>query len=233
MDIKPVKQKTVVFQVIEQFKGLIVSGELKPGDKVPNEYDLAKFFEVGRSSIREVMKILQYLGVVELRNPKGTFVKESSNISSEALLWSMLLGRKEFSDLIELRMTLEHQGLWYLMFYNKDDTDLLDTTLRSLEQEIDQMLEAIAASNMSKRLCADYNFHGHIIKVCQNEIFNNLYNSMRSFMLEEIRVSQSSLSELDDVLRNHQLLIDVIKNGDYYEATKAFRQHIKDIDNLL
>jgi len=233
VDIKPVKQKTVVFQVIEQFKGLIVSGELKPGDKVPNEYDLAKFFEVGRSSIREVMKILQYLGVVELRNPKGTFVKESSNISSEALLWSMLLGRKEFSDLIELRMTLEHQGLWYLMFYNKDDTDLLDTTLRSLEQEIDQMLEAIAASNMSKRLCADYNFHGHIIKVCQNEIFNNLYNSMRSFMLEEIRVSQSSLSELDDVLRNHQLLIDVIKNGDYYEATKAFRQHIKDIDNLL
>ena len=110
MDVTPVKQRTIVFQVIEQFKELIRSGELEPGDKVPNEYELAKHFEVGRSSIREVMKIFQYLGVVELRNPKGTFVSDSSNISSETLLWSMLLGKKEFSNLIELRMSMEHQG---------------------------------------------------------------------------------------------------------------------------
>jgi GntR family transcriptional repressor for pyruvate dehydrogenase complex len=233
MDIKQVKQKTVVFQVIEQFKGIIRAGELQPGDKVPNEYELAKLFGVGRSSIREVMKILQYLGVVELRNPKGTFVSDSSNISSETLLWSMLLGKKEFSDLIELRMTLEHQGLWYLMFFYKDDTELLERTLNSLEHEIEQMLGAISTNDMEKRLCADYNFHGHIIKVCQNDIFTDLYKTMRFFMLEEIRVSQSSISELDEVLKNHQQLVDVIKSGNYYDATQVFRQHIKDIDDLL
>ncbi|MDX2477277.1 MAG: FCD domain-containing protein [Gammaproteobacteria bacterium] len=233
MDVKPVKQKTIVFQVIEQFKELIRSGELGAGDKVPNEYELAKHFEVGRSSIREVMKIFQYLGVVELRNPKGTFVSDSSNISSETLLWSMLLGKKEFSNLIELRMSMEHQGLWYLMYFQKNDAELLDRTLASLDHEVAQMTEAISTNDMEKRLCADYNFHGHIIDICRNDIFNNLYRTMRSFMLEEIRVSQSTLSELDEVLRNHQQLIDAIKNGDYYEATKVFRQHIKDIDNLL
>lgn len=233
MDIKPVRQKTIAFQVIEQFKELIRCGELKPGDKVPNEYELAKHFEVGRSSIREVMKIFQYLGVVELRNPKGTFVSDSSNISSETLIWSMLLGKKEFSNLIELRMSMEHQGLWYLMYFQKNDTELLDRTLAALKYEVDQMTEAISTNDMEKRLYADYNFHGHIIDICQNDIFNNLYNSMRSFMLEEIRVSQSTLSELDVILRNHQQLIDSIRDGDYYEATNVFRQHIKDIDNLL
>ena len=119
------------------------------------------------------------------------------------------------------------------MYFQKNDAELLDRTLASLDHEVAQMTEAISTNDMEKRLCADYNFHGHIIDICRNDIFNNLYRTMRSFMLEEIRVSQSTLSELDEVLRNHQQLIDAIKNGDYYEATKVFRQHIKDIDNLL
>lgn len=93
-NVKPVKQKTVVFQVIEQLKQMIATGRLKPNEKVPNEYELAEMFGVGRSSIREALKIFQYLGVVELRNPKGTFICENSNISSESLLWSMLLGKR-------------------------------------------------------------------------------------------------------------------------------------------
>ena len=119
------------------------------------------------------------------------------------------------------------------MYFQKNDAGLLGRTLASLDHEVTLMTEAISTNDMEKRLYADYNFHGHIINICQNDIFNNLYNSMRSFMLEEIRVSQSTLSELDVVLRNHQLLIDSIKEGDFYATTNVFRQHIKDIDNLL
>jgi len=232
-NIKPVKQKTVVYQVMQQIKNMIATGKLKANDKVPNEYELAEMFGVGRSSIREALKIFQYLGVIELRNPKGTFICESSNVSSEALLWSMLLGKKDFTDLIELRLVLEHQGLWYLLDYHKDDKKLLEKTVSELKEEIHNMDDAITSGDQEKRINADYNFHRHIIDVCNNDVFTNLYNTMKSFMYEEINTSQSNVENQKAIIKEHNDLIDVIIQGDYFRATEKFRKHIKDIDSLL
>jgi DNA-binding FadR family transcriptional regulator len=228
-----IKQKTVVFQVMEEIKNMISTGKLQPNDKIPNEYELAEMFGVGRSSIREALKIFQFLGVVELRNPKGTFICESSHISSEALLWSMLLGKKDFKDLIELRMVLEHQGLWYLMLYHRDNKILVDETIHKLEAEVTNMADAIKEQDYQKRIDADYNFHKHIIQVCNNEVFDNLYATMKAFMKEEKAIAQSQISTLDSVVEDHQKLVDAIKEGDYYHTSEMFRTHIRDIDNLL
>ncbi len=232
-NIKPVKQKTVVYQVMQQIKNMIATGRLKPNDKVPNEYELAEMFGVGRSSIREALKIFQYLGVIELRNPKGTFVCESSNISSEALLWSMLLGKKDFTDLIEFRLVLEHQGLWYLMDYHRNDKKLLHKTVERLKKEVKEMKKAIETGDQKKRINADYNFHKHIIDVCNNEVFTNLYHAMKSFMYEEINTSQSNVKDKKRILKDHNDLITSILEGDYIKATEKFRKHIRNIDALL
>lgn len=231
--IKPIKQKTIVFQVMEKIKTMIATGKLRPGEKVPNEYELAELFGVGRSSIREALKIFQFLGVVELRNPKGTFISESSSISSEALLWSMLLGKRNFKDIVELRLVLEHQGLWYLMVFNKKDKVLLETTLASLEDEVKIMAEAINENDHQKRIDADYNFHRHIIEVCKNDVFNNLYATMRSFMYGEIAIAQSQILTLASVIEDHHKLINAIRKKDYNQTTELFLHHIKNIDSLL
>ena len=233
MDIKPVKQKTVVFQVMEQLKEMIASGNLKPNDKVPNEYELAEMFGVGRSTIREALKIFQYLGVVELKNPKGTFISESSKISSEALLWSMLLGKKDLKNLLELRLVLEHQGLWYLMEYHKGNKSLLTSTVAALNQEIENLKKAIEANDTQKRVEADYSFHKHIIAACQNDLFNDLYQTMRSFSYEEFNVTQSTISDKNIIINEHTELVGEILKGDFYKTTKLFRKHIRNSDPLF
>lgn len=233
MKIKQVKQKTVTYQVMEQLKQLIVDGSLKPGDKMPNEYELAKMFGVGRSTIREVLKIFQYMGVIQLRNPKGTFICESSNISSEALEWSMLLGQKDFSEIIETRVIMEQQGLWYLLDYHRDDKELRQSTITKLRLEIDRMNKAVENNDIESRLDADYKFHGHIIEVCENKIFNNLYRTMRTFVVKEIIKSQQDLEQLMAIPKNHEELVEAIENGEYTSVTNIFRHHIKNIDQLL
>ncbi|NQT59976.1 MAG: FadR family transcriptional regulator [Bacteroidetes bacterium] len=233
MKIQQVKQKTVTFQVMEQLKELIASGTLKPNDKMPNEYELAEMFGVGRSTIREVLKIFQYIGVIELRNPKGTFICESSNISSEALEWSMLLGHKDFTEIIELRIIMEQQGLWYLMEFRKNDTNLKKVTMDHLRQDIRDMEAAIADNSDEKRLAADYNFHGHIIQACNNAIFHNLYNTMKQFMVKEIQDSQMDTPYLSSVIKRHKKLLDLIEEGDYLKTSDQFRHHIRNIDVLL
>ena len=233
MDIKQVKQKTVTFQVMEQLKQIIASGQMKPNDKLPNEYELANLFGVGRSTIREVLKIFQYMGVIELRNPKGTFICESSNISSEALVWSMLLGKKDFAEIIELRVLMEQQGLWYLLVNRKDDDILREKTISLLEKDIQKMESAIESGSIAERLNADYNFHGHIIKVCNNSILQNLYSTMRQFMVLEIQDSQRDKTYLDSVIPRHKKLLDLINEGNYEKASDQFRHHIRNIDTLL
>ena len=231
-NIKPVKQKTVVFQVMEQLKAMIASGSLKPNDKVPNEYELAESFGVGRSTIREALKIFQYLGVVELRNPKGTFICESSNISSETLLWSMLLGKKDLKNLLELRLIMEHQGLWYLMVYNKDDAFLSDI-VNKLNKEVENIIKAVESGDTSKRIEADYAFHKHIIEACQNDLFNSLYQTMRSFSYEEIVLAQDDIIDKKIIPDNHKQLINAITEGDFYNALELFRKHIRNSDPLF
>lgn len=233
MDVRPVKQKTVVYQVVEQLKNLIVSGAMKPNDKFPSELKLAEMFGVGRSTIREVMKIFQYIGIVEVHNPKGTFLSDSSNISSESLEWAMLLGEKDVSEVVELRMVMETQGLWYLLDYHKNDDAMKERTVRGLEAEIDRMRSAIARGSVESRLDADYIFHGHIIEVCENRIFRNLYQTMREFMKMEINFAQRDVGSLSDIPARHEELLASIVDGDFQTASDRFRHHIRDIDHLL
>lgn len=233
MDIQPVKQKTVVYQVVTQLKDLIVSGSLKPNDKFPSELKLAEMFGVGRSTIREVMKIFQYIGIVVVHNPKGTFLSDSSNISSESLEWAMILGEKDLSEVIELRMVMETQGLWYLLDYHRKDTALRERTIRGLELEISNMKKAIADSSVEMRLDADYIFHGQIIQVCENRIFKNLYQTMREFMKMEINFSQKDVASLMEIPVHHEELLASIVDGDFQVASERFRHHIRNIDQLL
>jgi GntR family transcriptional regulator, transcriptional repressor for pyruvate dehydrogenase complex len=228
-----IKRDTVVSQVIEHMKEMIVKGELKPNERVPNEYDLAKMFGVGRSSIRETLKIFQFLGVVEFRNPKGTFISDRSRISSEALVWSMLLGKKDFKDLVELRMVLEHQGLWYLTVFHKNDKHLIDETTENMEAEIERMALAIRRKEQRARIEADYDFHKHVIEACHNDIFGALYATMRNFMCEEIMAAQRDVVAPRAIVEEHRGLLKGIREGDYARVAEQFRRHIKNIDQLL
>ena len=233
MDIKPIRQKTVVAQVMEQIRNLIASGDYKPGDRFPTEFELAEMFGIGRSSIREAMKIFQHIGVLESKVPKGTFVADSSNISKESLTWSILLGNNDFYDLLEFRLVMEHQGLWYIMVYHAGEAEFKDSIVAQLETEVQTMREAIQREDYTTRLEADYRFHKHIIGACDNDIFNAVYENLHAFLIEEIKRAQKDRSYIMKTPEHHQKLIDSIKSNDFDEASNEFRSHIRDVNKVF
>ena len=109
--INKVKQKTVVEQVMDQIKNLIASGQLKPHDRIPTETELAQMFGVGRSTVREAIKIFQYLGILEVSPRTGTVVGDYTNVSTEALTWSILLRKNDLYELVALREVIEQRAL--------------------------------------------------------------------------------------------------------------------------
>ena len=233
MKTDKIQQNTVVCQAMEKIKTLIASGKYQKGDRLPTEQQLADTFGIGRTSIREAIKVFNHLGVLESKVAKGLFVCDRSNISKEALTWAILLGDSEFFDLLEMRLVMEQQGFFYLVEGYQKNPATIRPTLKRLEVEVDNMRTAIENHSDTDRIEADYRFHGIIIEACNNHLFNDLYLILRSFLYEEIRRTRTASRGIKTVPQAHEKLISVIKSGDISLALDILRSHIKDIKSLM
>src|SRR3990172_1256658 len=100
------KSRSLPEVVLEQIQRLIAQGKLRPGDHLPSEMELAERFGVGRSSIREAMRVLQLVGVVEVIQGKGSFVREPG-ILPLMIDWSRIAEMGIISEVMEARQFME------------------------------------------------------------------------------------------------------------------------------
>ena len=233
MNEDKISQKTVVAQVMERIKELITSGLYKVGDRIPTEQELAERFGIGRSSIREAIKIFQYLGILESRVPKGTFLCARSQISTEAITWAVLLGDDDMWEIIELREVIEQRAFQHLVKRCEQDPKALERVLAALDLEVASMKTAVEASSIDRLVQADYNFHAVIIREGGNELFWAIFKTLHSFMQEEIRKTFEAIEDLMDVARDHQQITDMLRSADSAKASIRHGAHFARILKLL
>ena len=190
-----VQQQTVVTQVMGLIKELIASGTYKPNDRIPTETELVEMFGVGRSSVREAVKTFQYLGVLELRVPKGTFVRDGAKISQEALTWAILLNQNSLNEILDLRKLIEQEGLTSLVGGLARRTPEAKATVEHLEATIEEMMEAARAFSIDRLVAADYEFHYTIIRHTGNALFCSIYETLHSFMQAEIAQTYQAIQD--------------------------------------
>lgn len=104
----PIKNTKVYEQVIEQIKAMIEGGILKKGDKLPSERSLVEQLQVSRASIREALRALEVIGLIECRQGEGNYIKASfeDNLLEPLSIMFMLEGSNS-QDIWELRKTIE------------------------------------------------------------------------------------------------------------------------------
>ncbi len=230
MTINKIKQTTVVEQVMSKIKKLIASGAYKPGDKIPTEHELAESFGVGRSSIREAVKIFNYLGVLESQAAKGTYVQERSNISKEALTWSLLLGNDDINEMVDLRGAIELWAVMNLSSAVKNNDNHAAEIISRLEDIIADMKDAAGKQDKKRLIEDDFQFHYTILTGNNNTLFLSLFETLKSFLYNEIKESQMKYRDLGKIPREHKVLLNAIKSGNPY---KAYAGHIANIKEKL
>ena len=106
--VKNLKKESVVQSVINCLTDAMRNKQLKPGDRIPPEPELAASMGVARSSVREAIKILTYLGVLESKRSEGTFVCSGFQESMiDPMIYGMILNQDSFDNLMELREMVE------------------------------------------------------------------------------------------------------------------------------
>lgn len=233
MSAGPIKQHTVVTQVMDEIRALIASGEYGPGDKIPTEKELAEQFGIGRSSVREAIKIFNYLGVLESKTALGTYVQTRSNISTEALTWSLLLGSDELEEIIDLRASIE---LWCIIRLAKGcgkGEGWTESVVSELSAIIDQMSSALDEEARDSLVESDYMFHLVIIRSSGNPLFISIYETLRAFLKEEILKSQLDYKDPSQILIEHCAIRDSLIGGNPIEAINTHIAHMENIKNRL
>jgi len=232
MEIEKIQRKTVVAAAMDRMKELIASGRFKVNERIPPEQDLADMFGIARSSMREVIKTLHYLGVLESQTGRGTYVCDRSKISTEALTWSILLGANDIFEMVKLREVLEQAGLQAIVDKRTSSPGAALGEIAELERQIGNMRSAVETEDLEALILADYNFHGAIIAGSGNSLFTSIYQTLRAFMHEEIQKTYQGAS-FRKAITEHTEFLDAIKSGEIRRVLEIHQAHVRSVTNKL
>ena len=237
-DLKDLKIRTrsATDQVVLKFQELLLSGELKPGDKLPTEPELAKMFGVGRSTIRESLSVLTYLGIFETLVAKGTYVKASNEIYREAIAWSILLQPKDIEYLLDYREAIEAHSIRHVVSNYQSSPERIEELIERLAQLCDDMDRYAMASDYENLDLADFHFHQAIVEAGGNPHFISILDLLSSVFLSytrEIAKMRFERGSIKTLAEEHRLYFPAIRSGNVIVAQKAVFDHLQMVRGLL
>lgn len=217
--------------VTEQIQELIVGQGLKPGDPLPTEAELGETFGVSRSSIREAIRVLGSLDIVEVRHGHGTFVGELSLAPLVAGL--VFRARVDLDE--DLRTLREVVKIRYALdlFFTDDLIRAHRTADHSQLDEIMERMKALAVEGESFA-AEDAAFHSAIVEPVGNRLMQQL-----SLAFWEIHTAALPLlgippaRELLDTVSAHEAMLTALRNSDAYAYREAVRDHYRPLERVL
>lgn len=223
--LKKVNSESVVQQVINSLTEAMINRQLRPGDKIPTEAELAESLGVGRNSIREAIKILVYLGVLEIRRAEGTFVCDGfSEVMIDPMLYGIILDKSDsYEKLMELRELME-VGVMQLAVTNsnQDEVEELHQKLNCMKAEIEK-----GADNVQAIFDADNQFHDTISQMGKNPLVEKinrvvrvLTHAVRFQTVEEMVKTGRGL----ELYNAHKQLFDMFEKKETNEMNTAVRK---------
>jgi GntR family transcriptional regulator, transcriptional repressor for pyruvate dehydrogenase complex len=226
MGIAPIKSTRIYQEIVRQVKGMIAEGRLKSGDQLPPERDLAEKFVVSRTSVREALRALESLGLVEIRPGEGTFVREVSVESLiEPLALVMLSQREALGELFEARRLIE-PALAALAARRATPEDV---------QEMERILEAQAKEVAAGRtgLEQDAQFHAAIGAAAHNRAITRIAHAVMDLLRQSREDSLNTPGRPDRSHNDHRRLLAAIRGRDEAAARQAMIDHLEAVEALI
>ena len=221
---KPVKPKRVVEYIVEQIESEIKNGNLPPGSKLPSERELAKLFEVSRSSVREALNILQTKGLISSSQGEGTFVRSLTDAILGINLNNFITDDPKYVwDLVELRKIIE---LWAV----KKACEMADNEdLQSIIEAFDELKEDFKNNRSNEE--SDAEFHFSIIKATKNTILIHLMSSIFKLLQEATNIGKEYDFKVkkitrEDLFKEHESILKAILKRDPELAYQNMAKHL-------
>ncbi len=227
MKLRPVKTRRIYEEVAEQIRMLVSEGQLKPGDRLPSERDLAERLQVSRASVREALSALEMMGLLEIRSGEGTYIKQVNIDSVVApLAWVISMEKDTVLELLEVRKILETQAAGLAAERAEDEE------LQEIAEALEDMHNDLLAGKFGD--ASDHNFHHAIARATKNNILVQLMNAISDTMFQTLKTSRQKLNEVEGwqerLYKEHEAIFKAITDKKQDEAISLMLQHLEGVE---
>jgi GntR family transcriptional repressor for pyruvate dehydrogenase complex len=205
-------------QVAKRLLDYLLEGNVRPGTKLPSERNLSEQLGVGRSVVREALKSLALLGLIEVRQGDGTYVRQlESELLPKAIEWGLLLGERLTLDLVEARQHLEVVTA-QLAAARRDENDLA-----ALRAALDGMREA---ADIEEFVGYDIAFHLGVAEAAGNSVLSGMLRNVQSLLRVWITRVISNAGETGSSYVEHVPVYEAIDSQNPLAAGAAMQAHL-------
>jgi len=221
----PIQTERLYERIVSQIQERIESGDLKVGDRLPSERELAEQFAVSRTAVREAVKALRQKGLVEIRPGRGTFITNgaSDNIRSSLGMLMKIGVTKGSGNLVEVREILEPEIAALAA------TRITDEYISAMQDAVKIMDTAL--EDVDTFVEADLDFHLALAEATQNPIIPILMDSIIDLLREQRKRIGLTKGGLKRGQSHHKKILDAVSKHDPQAARLAMQDHLKQVRN--
>lgn len=223
---KTIRKSRRYHQVADQIQRLIAKGVLKVGDHLPAERELASQLGVSRSSVRDAIRTLEVMGILESQHGKGTVVRDLSTDSLVVPLASVLLRKRGLvAELLDVRRMIE-PALAARAAVNARDEEIaqLEDILKRQREKMRRGEETIAE---------DSEFHRTIALAARNSVVLRVLDVLMDLLRESRARSLQVPGRRERSYEGHLRILRAIKRRDGAAAERAARKHLREIEGIV
>jgi GntR family transcriptional repressor for pyruvate dehydrogenase complex len=224
--LKAVEKRRAYQDVVAQILNLIRKGKLQKGDQLPPERDLTETLRVSRTTVREAIRYLESMRLVESRQGNGTYVLASSDDASvQTLSAALFQDRDELVDIFYIRKIIEPSIAQLAAEYATPEE------VEELEEIVERHEADLAAGERTVE--TDTDFHMALARMAKNRVLGRLVHALIDLLAESRQeVLQSSIRAVQS-LKGHRMILNAVRMADCARAKEAMRRHLNEIESLL
>jgi GntR family transcriptional repressor for pyruvate dehydrogenase complex len=219
---EPLAKSTASFEATRLIKHMILEGRLRPGQKLPAERELSESLGISRATVRESIKALVAMNVLETRHGSGTFVASlETKELLEPLVFVLSLAKRALADLFEVRLLLE-PGTASLAAERASEDEI---------EKIWQCCAAIAAAETNEDILKlDLRLHELIAEATHNELLLSVLGSLSHLGIESRALTVELPGVAQQTRRDHERIVEAIRARRPAAARDAMRGHISNVE---
>lgn len=227
--LRAVEKKRAYEDIVQQVLGLIENGKLKRGDQLPSERELTEAFKVSRTTVREAIRTLESMKLLQCRQGNGTYVLASSE---EALIQPLAAAlfhtNDDIRDIFYVRKIVEpHVAHLAAENATPQEIEEMGKILREQEACIGRGESVVETNSL---------FHNHLARAAKNRVMERLLLALidllhqlrEEYLMEEERDKRAQKS-----LEGHKRVLKAITRGDGDVALKSMLKHLEDIEDII
>jgi len=219
MDLTPISRERLSESAVNQIKDFIIKNGLGPGERLPSERELSSKLQISRASTREAVRVLEIMGLVQVRPGKGIFVKDLTGDLFVPLPTWVSDYRDTIHKHFEARLILEPE-ICALAARRATDQDI-----ENLKKNIDKQA-GLTEKDMADIIQTDIDFHCLLGEAAQNETLLMLLQSIARISFHGWKAALRTKSRNKTAVNEHRELLERIREHDEEGARTLMREHM-------